>query len=297
MKTNSIDPDSISVQQLHVLLLGSVAPRPIAFASTVDAAGNPNLSPFSFFNAFGVNPSTLIFSPSRRSRDATTKHTFENIREIPEVVLNMVNYEMVEQVSLASTEYPKGVNEFEKAGFTALPSEKVRPFRVAESPVQYECKVRQLVETGQGGGAAILIICEVLMIHIREDLLDEHGLIDPNKIRLVGRMGGDYYVKAFGEGLFKIAKPLKNLGIGIDQLPVRIKNSRFLNGNELGKLGNQPKIPSQEDLAAFRDNPAYRHLFPGCPEPLEKEKSVHLAAKEMLANGKAWEALCLLMAY
>lgn len=293
MKT--FDPNNIGNQQLNILLLGSVAPRPIAFASTVDKDGNPNLSPFSFFNAFGVNPTTLIFSPSRRNRDASTKHTYQNIKEVPEVVINIVNYDMVEQVNLASAEYPKGINEFSKAGFTAVASEKIRPFRVLESPVQYECKVRQVIETGDGAGAANLIVCEVVQLHVNESILDDQGRIDPDKIRLVGRMGGDYYIKAFGEGLFKVAKPLKNLGIGIDQLPEKIKKSIYLNGNELGLLGNTEKVPGADDITAFINNPAFQHLFPGCPEPAERARSFHLAAKEMLAKGQVWEAFCLLM--
>ncbi|MHC1706355.1 MAG: flavin reductase family protein [Bacteroidales bacterium] len=291
------DPHTISHQQLHTILLGSVAPRPIAFASTIDKNGIPNLSPFSFFNAFGVNPTTLIFSPSRRGRDATTKHTYENIKEVPEVVINIVNYDMVEQVSLASTEYPRGVNEFVKAGFTAIPSEKIRPLRVKESPVQFECKVRQLIETGEGAGAANLIICEVLLVHLNEEILDENGMIHPEKIRLIGRMGGDYYIKAFGDSIFKVAKPVKRMGIGIDNLPDIIRNSKYLNGNELGKLGNTESIPTTEEINSFKGDETYKHLFPGCPEPVEREKSYHLAAKQLLDKGKVWEAFCLLMAY
>lgn len=202
-----IDPNSIAIPQLHHMILGAVAPRPIAFASTVDKEGRPNLSPFSFFNAFGVNPTTLIFSPSRRGRDNTTKDTYENVIEVPEVVINVVTKDIVEKANLSSTEFPKGVNEFLEAGFTMLPSEKIRPFRVKESPVQFECKVRQVVETGDKGGAANLVICEILLIHIDDNILDEKGMIDPNKIRLVGRLGGDHYVDAFGDALFDLKKP------------------------------------------------------------------------------------------
>ncbi len=294
MKT--IDPASIPHQQLHRLMLEAVAPRPIAFASTIDAGGRPNLSPFSFFNAFGVNPSTLIFSPSRRGRDNSTKHTYQNIKEVPEVVINVVTYGMVEQVNLASTEYPKGVNEFEKAGFTAIPSLSVRPFRVAESPVQFECEVRQVIETGDGGGAANLVICTIKMVHIDESVLDAGGHIDPNRIRLVGRMGGEYYVKAFGDNLFTVAKPLERTGIGIDNLPEHIRHSSLLNGNELGKLGNNERLPGETDIRALKEDPRFRDLFPGCPEPSERKKSFQLAAKNMLASGLNWEALCLLMA-
>ena len=226
-----IIPGEISKQQLHQYLLGSVAPRPIAFASTVDQQGNPNLSPFSFFNAFGYNPTTLIFSPSLRGRDGSSKHTFENAKVVPEVVINVITYEMVNQASLASTEYPEGVDEFIKAGFTKLPSEMVRPFRVKESPVQMECRIRDIIETGSGGGAANLLICEVILMHINEDVLGDDGMIDQQKIRLVGRLSKNYYVKAFGDALFEVEKPLQRLGIGIDALPEKIRNSNILTGN------------------------------------------------------------------
>ncbi|NOU48503.1 MAG: flavin reductase family protein, partial [Bacteroidales bacterium] len=206
------NPQTLDQQRLHRILLGSIAPRPIAFASTVDSNGIPNLSPFSCFNFFGVNPTTLIFSPSRRGRDNTTKHTFENLLEVPEVVINMVSFDIVQQMSLASTEYPKGVNEFIKAGLTPVKSEKIRPFRVKESPVQFECKVRQIIETGNGAGAANLIICEIVLMHISENVLDAKGEIDVDKIDLVGRMGGDYYVRTSGNSKFTVPKPLLRLG-------------------------------------------------------------------------------------
>lgn len=202
-----IDPTDIAVPKLHHLILGAVAPRPIALASTLDKYGNPNLSPFSFFNAFGVNPTTLIFSPSRRGRDNTTKDTYENVKKVPEVVINVVTKELVELANLSSTEFPPKVNEFLETGLTMVPSMKVKPFRVKESPVQFECKVRQVIETGDKGGAGNLVICEILMIHVDDSILDEHGVIDPNKIRLVGRMGGDHYVEAFGPALFDLKKP------------------------------------------------------------------------------------------
>jgi flavin reductase (DIM6/NTAB) family NADH-FMN oxidoreductase RutF len=189
------------------MMLGAIAPRPIAFASPIDCEGQPNLSPFSFFNAFGANPPILIFSPSRRGLDNTTKHTFENIREVPEVVINAVSYAMVQQVSDASADFPKGVNEFDMVGFTMLPSDLVKPFRVKESPVQMECKVLQVIETGTGPAAGNLIICEILRIHVNPDVLDDKGRIDPNKTDLVGRLGGEYYVRASGPALFELAKP------------------------------------------------------------------------------------------
>lgn len=203
----SIDPSSLSIPKLQGLLQGAVGPRPIALASTIDAEGRPNLSPFSFFNLFGMNPPLLIFSPSRRGRDNTTKHTYENAKEVPEVVINVVNYSMVQQVSDASADFPRGVNEFEMVGFTMQPSELVRPFRVKESPVQFECRVKQVIETGEGPGAGNLVVCEILRIHVNPSVLDEKGMIDPHRIDLVGRLGGDYYVRASGDALFEVPKP------------------------------------------------------------------------------------------
>ena len=220
----SIDPKEISTSKLHGYLLGAVAPRPIAFASTMDANGNPNLSPFSFFNVFGANPPILIFSPARRVRDNTTKHTLENALATKEVVINMVNYDIVQQMSLSSTEYPAGVNEFDKAGFTMLASENIKPFRVAESPVQFECKVTDVIGTGTEGGAGNLIICEVVKMHISEAVLDADGAIDQHKIDLVARAGGSYYSRARA-GFFEISKPLSTLGIGVDAIPADIRNS------------------------------------------------------------------------
>lgn len=201
------DPQDISIPKFQGLVQGAVGPRPIAFASTLDGDGRPNLSPFSFFNVFGINPPILIFSPSRRGRDNTTKHTYENVKDVPEVVINVVNYDMVRKVSDASAEFPKGVNEFEMVGFTMQPSELVRPFRVRESPVQFECKVIQVIETGAGPGAGNLVICEILRMHVNPEILNEQGRIDPHRIDLVGRLGGDYYVRAAGDALFEVAKP------------------------------------------------------------------------------------------
>ncbi|GAB4316861.1 MAG: flavin reductase family protein [Bacteroidales bacterium] len=285
------DPAKTPNPEIHHLLLGAVAPRPIALASTVDRNGNPNLSPFSFYNAFGVNPTTLIFSPSRRGRDNTVKHTYENLKEVPEVVINAVTFPIVQQVSLSSSEFPKGVNEFEKSGLTAIPSETVKPFRVAESPVQFECRVRDIIETGTGGGAANLIICEINLIHVDEQVLDDNGRIDPNKIQLIGRMGGDYYVKATGEALFKIQKPLAKPGIGIDSLPLKIRNSHLLTGNDLGQLGNIQELPGDELVNEYREkflkySPAH-HMA----EDVVKEARVLLAAGENL------QALLHLMAF
>lgn len=246
----SIDPKKLSVGKLHGYLLGAVTPRPIAFASTIDKNGNVNLSPFSFFNVFSANPPILIFSPARRGRDNTTKHTYENVLEVKEVVINIVNYAMVQQMSLSSTEYPKGTNEFVKAGLTAIPSEKVKPPRVAESPVQFECVVNEVVQLGSEGGAGNLVICEVVKIHIDESILDENQTIDQHKIDTVSRMGGNWYSRA-NMGMFEVPKPISSLGIGVDKIPFKIKSSPVLIGNDLGMLGNIEQIPSQEEIQEF----------------------------------------------
>lgn len=247
----SFNPKDKTVPELMNYLQAGVAPRPIAFASTVDKDGNANLSPFSFFNIFGSNPPTLIFSPARRVRDNTIKHTLENVKEVPEVVINVVNFAMVQQASLSSTEYAKGVNEFLKAGFTPLESETVRPFRVKESPMQMECEVKQIIETGDGGGAGNLIICEIKRVHISEDVLDDKGQIDQHKIDLVARLGGNWYARASGNALFEVAKPLTTLGIGVDSLPQSIRLSTVLTGNDLGRLGNVERLPDADEVSDF----------------------------------------------
>ncbi len=239
-----IRPSEIKTAQFHAYLLGAIAPRPICFASTIDKNGISNLSPFSFFNIFGSKPPIAIFSPARRVRDNTIKHTLENIYETKEVVINVVNYAMVQQMSLSSCEYPKGVSEFEKAGLTPIASELVKPFRVKESPAQLECKVLEVKETGQEGGAGNLIICEVVMMHINDEVLNENGQIDPHKIDLVARMGADYYCRASGNAVFEVAKPNLQLGMGMDALPENIKHSHRLSGNHLGQLANVTTIPA-----------------------------------------------------
>ncbi|MFD2530261.1 MULTISPECIES: flavin reductase family protein [Polaribacter] len=253
----TIDPKEVSTAKLHGYLLGAVAPRPIAFASTIDKDGNPNLSPFSFFNVFGANPPIMIFSPARRVRDNTTKHTLENALETKEVVINMVNYDIVQQMSLSSTEYPEGVNEFDKAGFTMLKSDIVKPFRVAESPVQFECKVNDVIFTGENGGAGNLVVCEVVKIHISDDVLDENGAIDQHKIDLVARAGGSYYSRA-RDGFFEIPKPISTLGIGVDAISADIRNSTVLTGNNLGMLGNIEQLPTEESVNNFaKEHPKF----------------------------------------
>lgn len=283
----TIDPKEIPTGKLHGYLLGAVAPRPICFASTIDEDGNPNLSPYSFFNVFSSNPPLMIFSPARRVRDNTTKHTLQNAEKTKEVVINVVNYPIVQQMSLSSTEYPKGVNEFVKAGFTMLPSEEVKPFRVAESPVQFECKVKDIIYTGTEGGAGNLIICEVVKIHINDEVLDKNGAIDQYEIDLVARAGGSYYSRA-RDGFFEIPKPISTSGIGVDSIPEDIRNSNVLTGNNLGMLGNVESLPSQKDV----DNFAKDHSeFVG----LEATKK-HTFAQEYLDKNdvqSAWKVLLL----
>lgn len=287
-----IVPGEIKTGELHSYLLGAVAPRPICFASTLDKDGNPNLSPFSFFNVFGSNPTTLVFSPSRKVRDNTLKHTLLNIYDTKEVVINVVNYAMVQQMSLSSCEYPKGVDEFVKSGFTKLASEKVKAFRVAESPVQMECKVRDIIETGTEGGAGNLIICEVLVMHINDNILNEKNQIDPHKIDLVARMGGDFYCRASGAAVFEVAKPNTQLGIGVDALPESIRNSNILTGNNLGLLANVHELPFVD--ATFNDDKLKNIIQYFSINPDDMEKELHTYAKELLDGGKvqqAWQVL------
>lgn len=251
----TINPKDLSIQKRHALLQSSIIPRPISFASTVDKDGNVNLSPFSFFNMFSSNPPILIFSPSRRGRDNTTKHTYENVKEVPEVVINIVNYPMVEQASLASTEFAKGVNEFVKAGFTPIASTIVKPPRVAESPVSFECKVNQVIELGTEGAAGNLVICEVLLVHVKEEVLDEHGNISPYKLDAVARLGQDYYTRVSGDSIFMVPKPNEKVGIGYDQIPALIRNNPMFTKNDLGRLGNIEKLPSPEEIRQFSLKP------------------------------------------
>jgi flavin reductase (DIM6/NTAB) family NADH-FMN oxidoreductase RutF len=285
----SFDPKDLSTGRLHGYLLSAVAPRPIAFASTIDADGNPNLSPFSYFNVFSTNPPILIFSPARRVRDNTVKHTLENVEAIKEVVINVVNYDIVQQMSLSSTEYAKGVNEFEKSGLTMLKSDKVRPFRVAESPVQFECKVNDIIKLGEEGGAGNLVICEVVKFHITEEVLDANNVIDQEKLDLVARAGGDYYNRA-NKGFFEIPKPLQKLGIGVDSMPEGIRNSMILTGNDLGMLGNVSNLPTKKEIEEFIFEVSER--YPNIQEMSHREK--HIIAKNYLSFGdveRAWKLL------
>ncbi|MBL7683166.1 MAG: flavin reductase family protein [Flavipsychrobacter sp.] len=287
-----IVPGEIKTADLHAYLLGAIAPRPICFASTVDKDGNANLSPFSFFNVFGSKPPVLVFSPARRVRDNTIKHTLENIYETKEVVINVVSYNMVQQMSLASCEYPKGVSEFTKSGFTPVKGDMVNAYRVKESPAQLECKVTQVIETGNEGGAGNLIICEVLCMHINDEVLNEAGKIDPHKIDLVARMGGDYYCRASGNAVFEVPKPNTQLGIGFDNLPESIRNSKVLTGNNIGLLGNSTAIPVVDTV--LYDDRLTHILRDNSNDESTLTTALHLYAKELLDEGdvhKAWQVL------
>ena len=285
----SIEPKDLTTAKLHGYLQSAVAPRPIAFASTVDANGKPNLSPFSFFNVFSANPPILVFSPARRVRDNSVKHTLLNVEATKEVVINVVNYDIVQQASLSSTEYGEGVNEFLKSGLTAVASDLVKPYRVAESPVQFECKVNEIISLGEDGGAGNLVICEVVKIHISEKVLDENGLIDQHKIDLVSRLGGNWYSRA-NAGLFEVPKPLTTLGIGVDAIPDFVKKSVVFNGNDLGILGNVEALPSPEEIDIFvQQNFAVKGVL-SADDVLKK----HQKAKEYLDNNdvvSAWKML------
>jgi flavin reductase (DIM6/NTAB) family NADH-FMN oxidoreductase RutF len=285
----TIDPKSIETSNLQGYLQGSVGPRPIAFASTVDKNGTPNLSPFSFFNVFSANPPILVFSPARRVRDNSVKHTLINCEATGEVVINVVNFDMVQQTSLASTEYADGVNEFLKAGFTAVPSDVVKPFRVKESPVQFECKVNQIIPLGSEGGAGNLILCEVVRIHINEAVLDANGAIDQYKIDLVSRLGGSWYSRS-NQGLFEVPKPLSTLGIGVDVIPDRIKKSLIFDGNDLGKLGNIEALPTPEEVSIFvKQNFSVKGVLSS-----DDQDKLHLEAKKYLDENdvlSAWKVL------
>lgn len=291
----SLKTSNLSPAQIQNYLLSVIAPRPICFASTIDLKGNVNLSPFSYFNIFSVNPPVCIFSPARRVRGNTTKHTYDNLLEVPECVINIVNYELVQQTSLTSADYPKGVNEFIKAGLTELKSDLVKPPRVAEAPVQLECIVNQIIPLGNDAGAGNLVIAEIKLIHINENILDEEGNIDQGKVDLVARLGGDWYCRVTKENLFKIAKPLANLGIGVDGLPTHIKNSFVLTGNDLGQLGNVKNLPNEEEVEAIMLDQDIRDLLDSTiGDSNTRTMALHTKAKELLANGevfKAWKVL------
>jgi flavin reductase (DIM6/NTAB) family NADH-FMN oxidoreductase RutF len=291
--TTTIDPNTISTTELHQILLTAVAPRPIALASTVDKNGNVNLSPFSFFNVFSANPPILIFSPARRAKDNTTKHTYENVKEVNEVVINIVNFPMVEQMSLSSTEYEKGINEFIKSGFTPIASDKIKPPRVAEAPISFECIVDNVIELGRDGGAGNLIISRVVNIHIRNEYKGNDGNLDTEKLDLVARMGGNWYCRAGKDSLFIIPKPIYSKGIGVDALPRHAKNSKVLTGNDLGRLGNMAEKPSFESIEKCKKIPEVNDALQS-PNSEEKYKKLHSIVKNQLDNTNVEQALSIL---
>lgn len=293
----TIDPKEIPVPKLHHYLLGAIGPRPIAFASTIDENGVPNLAPFSFFNVFSANPPILVFSPARSGRTNKTKDTYENVKKVPECVINVVNFTIVEQMSLASSPFDKEVNEFEKSGLTPLNSDLVKPFRVKESPVQLECKVNEVVELGTEGGAGNLVICEVLKIHIDKAVLDDHQMIDQQKIDLVARMGGNWYCRADKNAMFEVMKPITTVGIGYDQIPEDIRKSTVLTGNDLGKLGGIEELPNETDVNEFKLIELSEYFVSLEDEPVKLERTLHEIAQKYLEENRIEEAWKTLLAF
>lgn len=281
----SLDPKELTVQVLQKYLQNAIAPRPICFASTISADGKPNVAPFSFFNIFSSNPPIAVFSPAYSGRTGAPKDTLLNVREVPECVINVVNYNMVQQTSLASSPFPKGTNEFEKAGFTPVKSDLIKPFRVKESPVQMECKVIEIKELGKAGGAGNLVICEIIKIHIDDSVLNEANQIDTKKIDLVARMGDNWYVRASGDALFEVKKPIISIGIGIDSFPDSIKHSKVLSGNNLGLLGSVEALPGKEEVENYKTT----------SRKFNSEEEKHQYAKTLLEANKVKEAWMVLL--
>jgi flavin reductase (DIM6/NTAB) family NADH-FMN oxidoreductase RutF len=289
----SFDPKSLSIQALHGFLLSAIAPRPIALASTIDKKGRHNLAPFSFFNVFSANPPVMIFSPARRGTDSTTKHTLDNAKMVKEVVINVVNYDMVQQMVLSSANFPEGISEFEKSGFTPIPSETIKPMRVKESPVQFECEIIKIIELGDGPASGNLIFAEVKKLHVNEDILSENGKIDPLKIDLIGRAGGNFYCRAHGDSMFEITRPNDD-NIGMDLLPLDIRTSTVLTGNDLAILANEPTLPNETDINEYKLLALPRLFIKYEDDAAGLEKALHLHAKELIADDKisdAWKTL------
>jgi len=287
-----LELQKLSIPDRQNYLQHAIAPRPICFASTTDSKGNINLSPFSFFNLFSINPPIAVFSPSRRGRDGSTKHTYQNVLDVPEVVINIVDYEMVQQTSLASCEFPKEVNEFYKAGFTEEPATRVRPPMVKEAKVKLECKVLEVKPLGELGGAGNLIICEVMLMHIDDTILNEKGMIDQTKLHHVARLGGDWYCRVDASNLFQVEKPNVKLGVGFDALPASVRASKILSGNDLGLLANVHEMPQID--TSFEDDHLKQIVQYYSVNPEEMEKEIHFYAKKLLSEGKvmqAWQVL------
>ncbi len=293
----SINPKEIEIPKLHRYLLGSIGPRPIAFASTIDSKGNINLAPFSFFNVFSANPPIMIFSPARSGRTNESKDTYNNVKEVPEVVINVVTHDMVHQMSLASSPYDSDVSEFEKAGFTSLVSDMITPPRVKESPVQFECKVNEVIELGDQGGAGNLIICEVLRIHVKESLLDQNEMIDQHKIDLVSRMGGNWYCRADKNSMFEIQKPITTCGIGFDALPTDIRNSSILSGNDLGQLAGIEQLPNETDVNEYKLLELSELFLSLEEDAVQLEIEIHKRAQDLLKRNLLEEAWLTLLSF
>jgi flavin reductase (DIM6/NTAB) family NADH-FMN oxidoreductase RutF len=292
----SFDPKSLSVQALHGFLLSSVGPRPIALASTINNEGVPNLAPFSFFNVFSANPPIMIFSPARRGTDSSTKHTYENAKQVNEAVINIVDYNMVHQMVLTSANFPEGVSEFEKAGFTPIASEVVKPMRVKESPVQFECKIIRIIELGDGPASGNLIFAEVVRFHVQENILSDIGKIDPEKIELVGRAGGNFYSRAFGDALFEITRPNDD-NMGMDQLPKDIKTSKILSGNDLALLANESILPDETDINEYKLLELHELFIKYEDDAFKLEKELHEHAKKLIQSGMVLDAWKTLLAF
>lgn len=293
----TVDPKEIPVPKLHQYLLGAIGPRPIAFASTVDANGNNNLSPFSFFNVFSAAPPILIFSPARSGRTGAQKDTYHNIKAVPEVVINVVNIDILHQMSLSSSPYGPEIDEFVKAGFTPIDSDIIRPKRVKESPVQLECKVLEVKELSETGGAGNLMICEVVKMHINENVLDDNGQIDQLKISLVARMGGNWYCHANAQSMFEVAKPLTTIGIGFDNLPDDVRNSSVLTGNDLGQLAGVEQLPDETAVNEYKLIELSDLFMELEDAPAELEIALHKRAKELLSNNDVTGAWMTLLAF
>ncbi len=293
----SFTPKELTVAKMHHYLLGAIGPRPIAFASTIDENGQANLAPFSFFNVFSANPPILIFSPARSGRTNTTKDTYNNVKTHPEVVINVVNFDIVEQMSLASSPYPAGESEFVKSGLTPIPSDLVKPFRVKESPVQFECKVNQVIELGTEGGAGNLIICEVVKFHIDESYLDENQLIDQQKIDLVARMGGNWYCRANEHAMFELEKPITTCGVGYDQLPQDFLQSDVLSKNLLARLAGIEEIPNETDVNEYKLMELSDLFLSLDGQPKELELALHKRAKILLEQNNLKDAWLTLLSF
>ncbi len=293
----TIDPAEIPVPKLHHYLLGAVGPRPICFASTVDVDGRRNLAPFSFFNVFSANPPIAVFSPARSGRTGETKDTFKNVSAVPEVVINLVNFAMAQQMSLASSPYAHGVDEFEKSGFTPIESECVRPARVKESPVQLECKVIEIKELGKNGGAGNLVICQIVKVHIQHNVLNNDGMIDQHKIDLIARMGGNWYCRANEASMFEIEKPITSIGVGLDQMPKDILSSEILTGNNLGQLGGVESLPDETSVNEYKLLELSDLFIDMESDQKGLEIALHKRAQELLHVNKLEEAWKTLLAF